>query len=77
MTQQNPGQVVGEGGIGPGPQGPYDCLSGYISVSPHQTPSYLPDVSIVICTFRGEVVVENTEVSLQAGGKKPHIHQFA
>ena len=51
-------------------------LSGYVSVSPHHTPSCSPDVVNVICTFPGDVVVENTEVSLQAGGEKPHIHQF-
>ena len=52
-------------------------LSAYVSVSPHHTPSFLPDVWNVICTFPGDVLVENTEVSLQAGGEKPHIHQFA
>ena len=62
-------------------QGPKDpvtvSLSGYVSVSPLHTPSFLPDVWNVICTFPGDMVVENTEVSLQAGGEKPHIHQFA
>ena len=38
-TQQNPGQEVGEGGIGTGPQGPYDCLTVRIllCVSPSDT----------------------------------------
>ena len=77
-TQQKPGQGVGEGALVQGPKDPVNVsLSAYVSVSPHFTPSFLPDVWNVICTFPGDVVVENTEVSLQAGGEKPHIHQFA
>ena len=68
----------GKGALAQGHKDPMTVsLSGYFSVSPHQTPSYLPDVSNVICTFPEEVVVENTEKSLQAGGEKPHIHQFS
>ena len=38
-TQQNSGQVVGEEGIGTGPQGPHDCLTVRIClcVSPSHT----------------------------------------
>ena len=54
-----------------------ESLSGYVSVSPHHTPSFLPDVWNVIFTFPGDVVGEGTEVSLQAAGEKSPIHQFA
>ena len=54
-----------------------DSLSGYVSMSPHDTPSFLPDVWHVIFTFPGDMVWEGTEVSLQAAGEKSHIHQFA
>ena len=54
-----------------------DSLSGYVSMSPHDTPSFLPDVWHVIFTFPGDMVWEGTEVSLQAAGEKSHIPQFA
>ena len=62
-------------------QGPKDLvtvsLSGYVSVSPHHTPSFFPDVWNVIFTFTGDMVGEGTEVSLPAAGEQAHIHQFA
>ena len=55
----------GGGSFAQGHKGPVtDELSGYVSVSPHHTPSSLPDIW-------------NTEVSLEARGEKPHIHQLA
>ena len=68
----------GGGSFAQGHKGPVtDELSGYVSVSPHHTPSFFPDVWNVIFTFPGDMVGEGTEVSLQAAGEKSHIHQFA
>ena len=67
-TQHNAGQVVVEGTFAQGHKDPVtDSLSGYVSVSPHHTPSLLPNVWKVIFTFPGEAVVEGAGVSLQAG----------
>ena len=77
-TQNNLGQVVGEVGFAQGHKDPVTVsLSGYVSASLHHTPCLLPDIQNVIFTFTGEVVVEGTEVSPQAGREKTHIHQFA
>ena len=77
-TQHDPGQVEGRGAFTQGHKDPVtDSLSGYVSVSPHHTSNFLPDVWNVILIFLGEVVLKVTEVSLQVGGEKPHIRQFA
>ena len=76
-THSNPGQVMGKGAFAQGHKDPVtDALSGYVSVSPHHTHSSLPDIWKVTFSFPGRLWLKVTEVSLQAGREKPHIHQF-
>lgn len=68
----------GRGALAQGHKDPMaDSLSGYVSVSPHHTPSFLSDGWNGLVTFPGDVIMEGTELSLQAAGGKSHIHQFA